>query len=254
MEMDRAGRRKDNYEAKALFITMVSVLAVFLADAAGIPLKTDGLETFIGTEKTYSAKVAAVEKKNGEKYNFTVELQWAEKKKVPAEKVLLTYYGKLEKPWTLWNCTIEFKSTLERAPGRRNPGCFDYDKHLKSRGIGAVARIKNFEITAEPDNPVDKFERRLISEKMKYVETLSEHSKGLISGILFGDVSFLDEEVYENFRNNGTAHVLAVSGLHVGILYGFLQKVLGRKQTKGKALAAAAVLLPSEPLRCGVLQ
>ena len=38
-----------------------------------------------------------------------------------------------------------------------------------------------------------------------------------------------DEDTYDEFRKNGTAHVLAVSGLHIGILYMLFKKFFGKR-------------------------
>ena len=57
-------------------------------------------------------------------------------------------------------------------------------------------------------------------------------------GMLFGDTSGIDEEVYDDFRKNGTAHVLAVSGLHIGLLYSIYEKLTG-----GRTHAAGTVIL-----------
>ena len=35
----------------------------------------------------------------------------------------------------------------------------------------------------------------------------------------------IEEDTLEEFQRNGTAHILAVSGLHIGILYGVLGKL-----------------------------
>ena len=44
----------------------------------------------------------------------------------------------------------------------------------------------------------------------------------VVMGLLFGETSGIDEDIIETFRRGGTAHVLAVSGLHLGLLYSFL--------------------------------
>lgn len=61
---------------------------------------------------------------------------------------------------------------------------------------------------------------------------LPQSSEALVRGVLFGDTAQLDEEVYDAFRQNGTAHVLAVSGLHIGILYGLFQKLQERRRSR----------------------
>lgn len=47
--------------------------------------------------------------------------------------------------------------------------------------------------------------------------------------LLFGSTDGIDEELYENIRKGGIAHIFAVSGLHVGTLYGFCFALMKRK-------------------------
>lgn len=61
--------------------------------------------------------------------------------------------------------------------------------------------------------------------------------------MLFGDKSALSPETYESFQQNGTAHILSVSGLHVGIVYAAVMGLFGkRKRSKAAALTAAGTL------------
>ena len=55
---------------------------------------------------------------------------------------------------------------------------------------------------------------------------MSEDSSSVIYSMLFGDKSSLEEDVRESFSLTGLAHVLAVSGLHVGLIVGLLVLVL----------------------------
>ncbi len=47
----------------------------------------------------------------------------------------------------------------------------------------------------------------------------------VMQAIMFGDKGDLDEDTLEVYQRNGTAHILAVSGLHIGIIYGFILKI-----------------------------
>ncbi len=62
-----------------------------------------------------------------------------------------------------------------------------------------------------------------ISDELK--ASAGESAAGLMRGILFGEKTEIGEDTLEEFQRNGTAHILAVSGLHIGILYGVLGKV-----------------------------
>lgn len=70
----------------------------------------------------------------------------------------------------------------------------------------------------------------------KWQESIKKHIQGLlpenISGIatafLIGVKEDIDKQVIESFQNTGAMHVLAVSGLHVGIILLLIQKILER--------------------------
>lgn len=50
---------------------------------------------------------------------------------------------------------------------------------------------------------------------------MDETTGAVTIAVLFGDTSLIDEGLLENVRYGGIAHIFAVSGLHVGALYGF---------------------------------
>lgn len=52
-----------------------------------------------------------------------------------------------------------------------------------------------------------------------------EWTAPLVNALLTGDRSSLDSSVMNSFRDSGASHILALSGLHLGIIYGILLKV-----------------------------
>lgn len=52
-----------------------------------------------------------------------------------------------------------------------------------------------------------------------------EGTAPLVNALLTGDRSSLDDSVMNSFRDSGVSHILALSGLHLGIIYGILLKV-----------------------------
>lgn len=52
-----------------------------------------------------------------------------------------------------------------------------------------------------------------------------EGTAPLVNALLTGDRSSLDSSVMNSFRDSGASHILALSGLHLGIIYGILLKV-----------------------------
>lgn len=112
--------------------------------------------------------------------------------------------------------------TLIKPQGKRNPRCFDYALYLKSRGVGAILEADRVEVMDEGEARILKVAAairvRLYDELSKVMD---DDTKAMIIAMAFGDKTLLDEDTYSDFQRNGTAHVLAVSGLHVGVLYGF---------------------------------
>lgn len=131
---------------------------------------------------------------------------------------------------------IQVSGILQSPPGRRNPGCFDYALYLKSLGIRYTMTIRSLDIIREEKT----FSGVLYIKRERFIDSLEKEAgaetAGMMRAILFGDKGMLDEEVLETFQKNGTAHILAVSGLHIGIIYGFILKLWPWR--RGKVLFA----------------
>ena len=76
-------------------------------------------------------------------------------------------------------------------------------------------------------------------------ENLGEETAPVAYAMLLGDSGYMDEDVLQNFRYGGIAHIFAVSGLHIGIVYGilafFLRKVRLNRWARLPVLAAVLV-------------
>lgn len=78
------------------------------------------------------------------------------------------------------------------------------------------------------------------STMMKY---MSKESFAAFYGMLFGDTSYMSVDKLQSMRLGGIAHVFAVSGLHVGVLYAFLSKLLSSKSAKTRLAVIFPIML-----------
>lgn len=137
------------------------------------------------------------------------------------------------RPAHLAGSDIAVSGTVIRPEGARNPGGFDYRRYLKTCNITAilVADETQVEVVGK-GNPLLG---PVLREKHRFMDSLEERmgreKAALLSGMLFGETAAIDKEQLDQFRANGTAHILAVSGIHVGIAYAALRFLL-RKQRK----------------------
>ncbi|MCQ2552972.1 MAG: ComEC/Rec2 family competence protein [Clostridia bacterium] len=126
--------------------------------------------------------------------------------------------------------TVTGEITLPTA--RRNPGCFDYRLYLKSRGIYTLMQVSKFRI--ERGNVTRPITHLMCVAKGRFYRAvrpfMPEENFSVMAGLLFGDKEYMEEDLYEEFQTNGIAHVLAVSGLHVGLLYAIVVKLLGGRR------------------------
>lgn len=223
----------------ALLIILIALLA--LADAVGIPLKSGQISLEEGKAILCTGKVMRV-KESENKADLQIRLKTCDGHEVNfSEEVLVSFYGEASAKEILRR-TIKFKAEFKGADVAGNPHCFDYRKYLKSRGIGKVAVIKSYSLEAAEQALLDKYERNIYRIRNEFLESVSPNARGMISGVLFGDTSLMEEEAYEEFRENGTAHILAVSGLHVGILYGIYKKLAGRRRSLPALVSLVCIL------------
>ena len=229
---------------RKLFCTLLAVMAAFfLLDLMNVPLRADQTIGLKNSKHLYTVRITGVRLNDEENFRLEARIITVDGRDVlMRDKVILSWYGKMDEPWSIFNETIEFSGTLEDGKGRRNPYCFDYSKYLRSRGISAAGTLDSFRILPEELTFIEKYEKCLFEKRWKFGESLGNEAKGIIMGVLFGDTAWLDDDMYEDFRNNGTAHVLAVSGLHVGILYGLYKKIAGKRNSPSALILLAALL------------
>ena len=97
---------------------------------------------------------------------------------------------------------------------------FDYRSYLANQGIHATMAYPDVRLLDQGGgNPAQKiiFDlRRRLSRSID--ESLPEPQAALAQALLLGKRSRLPQQVTEDFRSTGTSHLLAISGLHVGVL------------------------------------
>ena len=142
---------------------------------------------------------------------------------------------------------LRVRGVIVEPRGLRNPGGFDYRYHLKSQGIDALVYPKASMVeslgTGELAKPVEAA-LRLRSGMVKVIESsLPSPSDALLTAILFGQRQRLPEQVADNFRRAGAGHLMAVSGLHVGLVAGLFLGLCRLLRLQGRVPLAIAIFL-----------
>jgi competence protein ComEC len=103
-----------------------------------------------------------------------------------------------------------------------NPGGFDYEKYMLFKGIAATVYVKADDLTIiERHSPTIFF--RILNKVRNRFDVLVEKSRrteaqGVMKALIIGDRSKISDKTRQAFNRAGVGHLLAISGLHVGIV------------------------------------
>ena len=76
------------------------------------------------------------------------------------------------------------------------------------------------------DVQIPQFITGLSDKLCSFIDGIPMHNTGLVKAFLQGDKSDLDSTVIKAFRASGASHLLALSGLHMGIIYAVIAAII----------------------------
>ena len=129
-----------------------------------------------------------------------------------------------------WGDRIELTGQIDLPEPIKNPGEFDFSRHMQRRGISAMAFARHpAAVTIIQPASVWSLKRWLNSFRQETVRLLRDNLKtknrATAEALLLGNRGHLTPDVERDFIASGTMHLLAISGLHVGILFLFLVRL-----------------------------
>ncbi|MEL7608224.1 MAG: ComEC/Rec2 family competence protein [Bacillota bacterium] len=139
---------------------------------------------------------------------------------------------------------IAVKARLSEPRGARNQGELDLRLYYLQQGIVATAASSG-EVLRVPAEGADVYGMSLALKQSlaKNIRALFPSNYGLIEGILLGDTDGISDADIAAFRDTGTAHLLAVSGLNISIFAVGLAFLLRRTKALWRLLIIGAFLL-----------
>lgn len=131
---------------------------------------------------------------------------------------------------------------LESPRGPAFPGEFDYRKFLLAKEIGWIARpLDSLLFLSDKPGFFHILERWRM--RMRNILPEGEVSAPLLAALVLGWKFDLDYETKSHFMSSGAMHVLAVSGLHVGLVAGVLSLILQKLGYSRKAIITRYIIV-----------
>lgn len=121
--------------------------------------------------------------------------------------------------------TCLVKGSLVEPEANRNENGFNYQQYLKQKHIHWILKADFLSWTN--CRMVDSsLVTKLQNFRKRGIIYVNEHfppeASGFVTALLFGDQTYIDEEILTNYQRLGIVHLLAISGLHVSFLTGML--------------------------------
>ncbi|QEK12379.1 DNA internalization-related competence protein ComEC/Rec2 [Crassaminicella thermophila] len=146
-----------------------------------------------------------------------------------SDKIIIKFRQKHNKLGMVMGKRVGIYGILLEPQKRRNPKMFDYQMYLKNKRIyGILYAADKLDIIGKGNISFVLRIANIIKNKISNViyNIMPNKEGNILLGIIFGDKDRLDVKTYKVFRKAGIAHILAVSGLHIGIVYMFLNRLL----------------------------
>ncbi|WP_299432753.1 ComEC/Rec2 family competence protein [uncultured Aquimarina sp.] len=180
---------------------------------------------------------------------YVITLQSIESQKTTGNLLLQIPKADLQTNLTIGASYITH-SQIKLIPSPSNPNQFNYAHHLSQQYIFHKVTTDLHQLIPR-DIPmfsihyIASYIRTDINQKLALYD-FNKKQLSIINALLLGQRQDIDQETFTDYRDAGAIHILAVSGLHVGILLmllNFILKPLERLISNGKAFKTIFIII-----------
>ncbi|MDO6847023.1 DNA internalization-related competence protein ComEC/Rec2 [Priestia megaterium] len=220
---------------------LLSVLCVYLLAETNKHNKT----ILLAESSSFTGEISSVPHSDGDKLTFKFTVQ--------NEEVMAFYKLKtLEEKQQLEKLTIhqvcQLAGQLTSPSPARNLHSFDYQQYLYHQSIHWQLNVKRLDLgkcqlpTLTPLTYLTFIRQKGIN----YIQqTMSDPGAGFMQALIYGERTGIKEESINRYQQFGLIHLLAISGLHVGLLTAMCFYLLIRIGiTRERAITLLLLLLP----------
>ncbi len=141
--------------------------------------------------------------------------------------VLLYFKKDSIKPNLQYGNQIIIKKNLVKIINSGNPGGFNYARFCSFQNIYGQGFLGNTDYVILPAKKYDGFTKILLNCRTEILSILKKNITGkneisIAEALLIGYREELDRDLVRAFSNTGVVHIIAISGLHLGMIYGLI--------------------------------
>ncbi len=181
-------------------------------------------------------------------YKTTAKVEWLfrDNNAKKCDGTILVYFEKSSANATItYGDIIVTKASLALVSNTGNPAAFDYRSYCYLQGIHFQVYLRKQDYVLTNNKSKQAFKAFIFDLRRTIVAILDRHissakEAGLAEALLIGYKDNLDRDLIQSYSNTGVVHVIAISGLHLGLIYAIL--VLFVKYVKNKWLRLLIIL------------
>jgi len=154
-------------------------------------------------------------------FDLRIERFIGQKPEPNLRQIRLSWYGGAHhavRAGDRWQLTARLKPPTSLG----NPGGFNYARWLFHQRIHATGYVRDSPVAQRLESRPYQLSaaRQSIAEQIRTLRSANEFS-ALVAGLTVGMTNGVSPEQWQTLRHSGTAHLLAISGLHIGLVSGW---------------------------------
>jgi len=168
---------------------------------------------------------------------------------IPVQGRLLIYFSKDHMPRDIdYGSRLIIVKPLEKISSAGNPFAFDYRQYCGYKGIWHQVFLREDNYLVAEKKQYNTVKKVLLDTRKKMLAILRKNipdkkQAGLAEALLIGYKEDLEKPLLQSYINTGVVHIIAVSGMHLGLIYGMLLLLCGRLPANWRRFVSPAVII-----------
>lgn len=195
-------------------------------------------------------KEPLVEKTKSFKADAYIEQLVRNDSSIEGEGKLLLYFSKDSvNPNLAYGDKILINKKLIGIKNSGNPGAFNYQRYAAFQQTFHNVFLKSADWVKLDGKNTNAFQQMLFDSRQAILSTLQKNISsgkdelGIAEALLIGYTNDLDKDLVQAYSNTGVVHIIAISGMHLGLIYAMLVWLFARIPLIKKSKATQAILI-----------
>ena len=166
-------------------------------------------------------------------------------------KILLYFFKDSLQPSLHYGDKILINKNLQHIKNSGNPGAFNYQRYAAFQATFHNVFLKQKDWVKLEEKNVNPFKQFIFTSREYVLSILqknipaSKDELGIAEALLIGYTNDLDKDLVQAYSNTGVVHIIAISGMHLALIYGLLVWLFARIPLINKSKIIQVVLILS---------